>query len=124
MSNEPVNFSELIQTSMKKSEHEQKYELMRDSMKILFPEDPQAWLAVSNLNSTQINELNKILLIKNMMLPDTCDFISDFVEIYLKINVSKSAHGRHDIRDIMYGIFKGSSDKKEEFMNKLKGVMS
>jgi hypothetical protein len=123
MSNEPVNFSELIQTSMKKTEHEQKYELMRDSLGILFPSKLEDWLAVSNLNSTQINELEKILLIKNMMLPDTCEFINDFVEIYLKINVSKSAHGRHDIRDIMQGFFKGTLDKKEELMNKLKGVV-
>jgi hypothetical protein len=122
--NEHVNFSELIQTSMKKSEHEQKYELMRDSLGILFPQDLKAWLAVSNLNSTQINEINKILLIKNMMLPDTCEFINEFVEIYLKVNVSKSAHGRHDIRDIMQGFFKNSLDKKDELMNKLKGVIS
>lgn len=58
-----MNFSELIQTSMKKIEHKYKYELMRDSLGILFHNGLEDWLAVSNLNSTQINELEKILRI-------------------------------------------------------------
>ena len=120
---EPASFSELIQTNLKKTEHEQKYELMRDSLGLLFPEDLKDWLAVSNLNSTQINELNRILLIKNMMLPDTCEFINEFVETYLRVNVSKSAHGRHDVRDIMQAFVRNTLDKKEELMNKLKGVL-
>ena len=77
--------------------------LIRESIQKLFPKDSDAWLAVSNLNSSQIDELAKILLIKNMFLPDTCEFILDFVRDYIKLNVSKNAHGRHDIRDIFQG---------------------
>ncbi len=68
--------------------------LIRESILKLFPEDADAWLAVSNLNASQIDELAKILLIKNMFLPDTCEFILDFVRDYIKLNVSKNAHAR------------------------------
>jgi hypothetical protein len=77
--------------------------IIRESINKLFPDEPDSWLAVSNLNSSQIDELSKVLLVKNMFLPDTCDFILDFVRDYVKLNVSKNAHGRHDIRDIFTG---------------------
>ncbi|WP_319507014.1 hypothetical protein [uncultured Methanolobus sp.] len=98
--------------------------LIRESIQKLFPDDPDAWLAVSNLNNSQIDELAKVLLVKKMFLPDTCDFILDFVRDYIKLNVSKNAHGRHDIRDIFQGTLSLNPQVQgRSFTESLKGIL-
>ncbi|WP_342304396.1 hypothetical protein [Methanolobus sp. ZRKC5] len=98
--------------------------IIRESIEKLFPDDPDAWLAVSNLNNSQIDELAKVLLVKKMFLPDTCDFILDFVRDYIKLNVSKNAHGRHDIRDIFQGTLSlNPSVQGRSFTESVKGLI-
>ncbi|OPY21743.1 MAG: hypothetical protein A4E23_00889 [Methanomethylovorans sp. PtaU1.Bin073] len=99
--------------------------LIRESILKLFPEDADAWLAVSNLNASQIDELAKILLIKNMFLPDTCEFILDFVRDYIKLNVSKNAHGRHDICDIFQGsLTLTPQGQQRSFTESIRGILN
>lgn len=105
MKNQDLTFSDILLRDMQKDRAvvDEYAIIIHESIKQLFPDDADAWLAVSNLNSSQIDELSKVLLVKNMFLPDTCDFILDFVRNYVKLSVSKNAHGRHDIRDIFQG---------------------
>ena len=98
-------FSDILLHDMqnKSKDVDQHSLIIRESVEKLFPDSPEMWLAVSNLNGPQIDELAKILLIKDMFLKERCDFITKFVENYIKLSVSKNAHGRHDIRDIFQG---------------------
>lgn len=125
--NTNTSFSDILLHDMeaKGNEQDEYAIIIAESIKKLFPDDPEAWLAVSNLNNSQIDELAKVLLVKNMFLPDTCDFIIDFVRDYIKLNVSKNAHGRHDIRDI----FAGSLSLNPQVQNRsltdsLKGLLN
>lgn len=99
--------------------------IISESIKKLFPDEPDMWLAVSNLNSSQIDEISKVLLVKNMFLPDICDFITGFVRDYLKLSVSRNGHGRHDIRDIFQGSLSLSPQAQgRSITESLKGILN
>ncbi|RNI15880.1 hypothetical protein EFE42_01180 [Methanohalophilus sp. RSK] len=120
---EDTSTSDLILRTMQDRSEPEKIKILSAALDKLHPNEIEDWLAVSNLNHTQIMEISKIMLIKEMMLPDTCDWLTSFVGRYIRLNVSKNAHGRHDIRDMFSGLTHAEQSEQGK-LDKLKGVVS
>jgi hypothetical protein len=114
--------SELILQTMQDRSESEKIKVLSAALDKLHPDEIEDWLAVSNLNHTQIMEISKIMLVKEMMLPDTCDWLTSFVDRYIRLNVSKNAHGRHDIRDMFTGLIQ-AEQAEEGKLARLKGMV-
>lgn len=122
MKPEDMSTAEVILRDMQNKQGNDQIQLVRESISKLYPDTMKDWLPVSNLNHTQIMELNRILLIKDMLLPDTCEFLTNFVDKYIRMNVSKNAHGRHDIRDIFQGVVSAKHDD-DGIKSKMSGII-
>lgn len=120
---EDTSTSDLILRTMQDRSESEKIKILSAALDKLHPTEIEDWLAVSNLNHTQIMEISKIMLVKEMMLPDTCYWLTSFVDRYIRLNVSKNAHGRHDIRDMFSGLTR-SEQSEQGKLDKLKGVVS
>lgn len=114
--------SDLILRTIQDRSESEKIKILSSALDKLHPDEIEDWLAVSNLNHTQIMEISKIMLVKEMMLPDTCDWLTSFVDRYIRLNVSKNAHGRHDIRDMFTGLIQ-AEQAEEGKLARLKGMV-